>query len=67
MSLSIGDVAARSGLSRDTLRYYEKIGLVPHARRSPSGQREYEEPVLDQLLVVTALRNAGFSIAQVRG
>lgn len=66
MSLSIGDVAARSGLSRDTLRYYEKIGLVPHARRSPSGQREYEEPVLDQLLVVTALRNAGFSIAQVR-
>ena len=66
MSLSIGEVARRSGLSHDTLRYYEKIGLVPEANRDSGGRRAYDEQVLDQLQVVTTLRSVGFSIAEVQ-
>lgn len=65
MSLSIGEVVRRSGLTHDTLRYYERIGLIPAVARTSAGQRVYQESVLDQLAVVTALRSAGFSIAQV--
>ena len=65
MLLRIGEVAERAGLSHDTLRYYEGVGLVEPAGRSPVGHRLYDEKVLDQLAVVTALRSVGFSIAQV--
>ncbi len=65
MLLRIGEVAERAGLSHDTLRYYEGVGLVEPAGRSPAGHRLYDEKVLDQLAVVTALRSVGFSIAQV--
>jgi len=66
MSLSIGEVARRSGFSHDTLRYYERIGLVPIADRDSAGRRTYTEQTLDQLHVVTALRSVGFSIAEVQ-
>ena len=66
MSLSIGEVARRSGLTHDTLRYYERIGLVPPADRDSAGRRCYTEQTLDQLHVVTALRSVGFSIAEVQ-
>lgn len=65
MSLLIGEVAARSGLSHDTLRYYERVGLIPAPERDASGRRRYDEAVLDLLQVVDALRRAGFSLAQV--
>ncbi|WP_234458472.1 MerR family DNA-binding transcriptional regulator [Stutzerimonas balearica] len=39
--LSIGQFAARTGLSADTLRYYEKIGLLRHTVRDASGHRVY--------------------------
>ncbi|UYG15867.1 MerR family transcriptional regulator [Brachybacterium huguangmaarense] len=66
MSLSIGEIARRSGLSHDALRYYGRRGLVTPSGRTASGHRLYDEAALDQLAVVTALRSTGFSIAQVR-
>jgi MerR family redox-sensitive transcriptional activator SoxR len=66
MSLSIGEVARRSGLSHDALRYYERAGLVPPPRRAGSGHRRYDESVLDLLGVITALRTVGFSITEVQ-
>jgi len=66
MPLSIGEVSRRSGLSHDTLRYYERIGLAPQAARDSAGRRVYDEQALDQLHVVIALRWVGFSIAEVQ-
>lgn len=66
MSLPIGEVSARSGLSVDTLRYYEREGIVPIPERNAGGQRRYDARVLEQLQVVTALRGAGFGLDQVR-
>jgi DNA-binding transcriptional MerR regulator len=39
--MKIGTLAKRSGLSADTLRYYEKVGLLPRAERDPGGRRAY--------------------------
>ncbi|MGO1225702.1 MerR family transcriptional regulator [Brachybacterium sp.] len=65
MSLLIGEVSARSGLSHDTLRYYERVGMIPAPERDATGRRRYDAAVLDLLRVVDALRRAGFSLAQV--
>ena len=51
MLLRIGEVAERAGLSHDTLRYYEGVGLVEPAGRSPVGHRLYDAQVLDVLAV----------------
>ena len=66
MSLPIGEVARRSGLSPDALRYYEREGLLPAPERTAGGARRYDESALDQLAVITSLRAVGFSLAQVR-
>ena len=59
MKLSIGDVAARSGVSVDTLRYYERESVLPPARRDSGGRRVYDESILDALRLVSALRAVG--------
>lgn len=48
------------------MRYYERIGLIPPSPRDHAGRRNYDEAVLDQLTVVSALRAVGFSIAHVQ-
>lgn len=44
--MKIGDLARQSGLSAHTLRYYERIGLLPYADRDRSGQRDYDASIL---------------------
>jgi DNA-binding transcriptional MerR regulator len=41
-TFSIAEISKRTGLSYDTIRYYEKIGLLPPAKRKENGQREYD-------------------------
>ncbi|EWS82130.1 MerR family transcriptional regulator [Brachybacterium phenoliresistens] len=67
MSLPIGEVSRRSGLSPETLRYYEREGLLPIPPRTSGGARRYDPAVLDQLHVITCLRSVGFGLDQVRG
>lgn len=65
MTLTIAEVAQRSGLPATTLRYYESIALIP--RPSRVGQRRrYDEDVLDLLIVIRAARGAGFVLAEVK-
>ena len=44
--MKIGELAKRSGLSAHTIRYYERIGLLPYADRDRSGQRDYDASIL---------------------
>ena len=65
--LSIGAVAQATGLSIDTLRYYEKAGLLlDPAPRDPGGRRRYGRDDLDWLAGLIMLRETGMSIADVR-
>ncbi|MFJ1562795.1 MerR family transcriptional regulator [Streptomyces erythrochromogenes] len=62
---TISEVEARTGLSQHTLRWYERIGLMPHVDRSHSGQRRFTGKDLDWLGFVGKLRATGMSVADM--
>ncbi|HEV2673335.1 MAG TPA: MerR family transcriptional regulator, partial [Aliidongia sp.] len=59
--MKIGDLAKRTGMSTHTLRYYERIGLLPYAPRS-SSQREYDESILPWIEFLGRLKTTGMPI-----
>ena len=63
--LSPGQVVERSGFSLDTLRYYERIGLLDRIERGPGGRRRYADEDLEWLGVLRCLRDTGMPIAQM--
>ena len=66
-TLTIQNVARRSGLSEPTLRYYEDVGLIgPIARDPSSGHRRYDEDDLDALQALACLRAMGVGIEDMR-
>jgi DNA-binding transcriptional MerR regulator len=60
--MKISEVSERSGISTDTLRYYERIGLLPPVNRSESGIRDYNELDLRRVEFVKCMRIAGLPI-----
>ncbi|MBB4932035.1 DNA-binding transcriptional MerR regulator [Lipingzhangella halophila] len=60
--LSVSETAERTGLTTDTLRYYERIGLIDPVPRSSAGHRVYGEAQLEQVSFVLLLRNTGMPI-----
>ncbi|HEY4453644.1 MAG TPA: MerR family transcriptional regulator [Pseudonocardiaceae bacterium] len=66
MTYSIAQAATRSGLSIDTLRYYERIGLVEPPARDAGGRRTYTDEDLGWLYFLTRLRTTGMPIRMMR-
>ena len=64
--MKIGAAAAASGCHIETIRYYERIGLLPHPARSVSGYREYLPEEVDRLRFITRGRELGFSLEEIR-
>ncbi len=64
--LTIGDAAARTGLSPKMIRYYEQEGLFTPQARSPAGYRLYNEADLHALRFIRSARDLGFSLKQIR-
>ncbi|MVU84002.1 MerR family transcriptional regulator [Nocardia sp. ET3-3] len=62
---SIGEVSDRCGLTRDTLRWYERIGLMDYVGRDHSGQRRFSDRDLDWLAFIGKLRLTGMSVADM--
>ncbi|WP_199044237.1 MerR family transcriptional regulator [Glycomyces salinus] len=62
---SISECADRSGFSPDTLRYYEKVGLIGPVARTATGQRRFSQPDLDWLGTLKCLRDTGMPIEQM--
>ena len=65
-SLSPSQAAEQSGFSLDTLRYYERIGLLGGISRAPSGHRRFADYDLEWLGVLRCLRDTGMPIARMR-
>jgi DNA-binding transcriptional MerR regulator len=61
-----GQVVAATGLSLDTLRYYERVGLIPRVDRTAGGRRRYDEVDLAWLSLVRCLRDTDMPIAEIR-
>lgn len=62
----IGELSARSGLSRDALRYYERLGLMPRARRTTGGFRLYPAPTLDRIRFIKQAQLHGLTLREIR-
>lgn len=60
--MTIAEVSNRYGLSQDTLRYYERIGLIPGVARNKSGLRDYTQENCKWVEFAKCMRSAGLSI-----
>ena len=65
-SIGIGKLAARAGVSVDTVRYYEKAGLLSPQERLASGYRRYSELQLSRLRFIRRAQELGFSLKDIR-
>lgn len=64
--LTIGKLAERSGISTDTLRYYEKMGLIKAASRSEAGYRIYGEEAERILQFIRGAKTLNFTLEEIR-
>lgn len=60
--MTIGEVSEKYGLTTDTLRYYERIGLIPPVPRKRNGIRDYDEKACGWVSLVKCMRSAGVQI-----
>jgi MerR family copper efflux transcriptional regulator len=65
-ALTIGALAKRAGVAIDTIRYYEREGLLPEPTRRPSGYRSYGEGTVAQLRFIRRAKNLGFTLEEIR-
>ncbi len=62
----IGDITELLGLSADTLRYYEKSGVLPRIARTESGIRQYDNADISRLRFIQRAQKMNFSLAEIR-
>ena len=63
---SIREAALLTGLTEDTIRYYEKVGLLPYAERKTNGHRQYSKDQILGIIFLTRLKSTGMTIEQMK-
>lgn len=63
--MTIRQVCSRYGLTPDTLRYYEKVGVIPEVRRTQSGIRDYDEAAIGWVENAVCMRSAGVPVESI--
>jgi DNA-binding transcriptional MerR regulator len=63
--LRIGQIAVQAGISADTVRHYERLGVIPKAVRTAAGYREYSESAVERIRFVRHALRFGFSLRQI--
>lgn len=64
--LTRGQVASRCGINREAVRYYERVGLLPVPRRSPSGYCLFPGAVVERICFIKRAQSVGFSLDEIR-
>ena len=64
--LSVGQLASRAGVRVDTVRFYERTGLLPRPRRTGGDHRRYGPADVDRLLFIRGARRLGLRLAEIR-
>jgi len=64
MAMTIGDIARRAGLRASTIRYYERLALLPPPIRV-AGRRRYDETVLHRLAIIRFAKYVGFNLVEI--
>ncbi len=65
MALTIGQVAKHSGIGLETLRFYERKGLIEEPPRTDSGYRQYPEDVVGRIRFIKRAKELGFSLKEI--
>jgi MerR family copper efflux transcriptional regulator len=67
--MRIGELSKKSGFSKDTIRFYEKLGLIPlkDAYRNKYQFKDYPEAMLRRLLAIREIKNYGFTLQEILG
>jgi DNA-binding transcriptional MerR regulator len=63
--MKIGQVATDAEVTVDTVRFYERRGLLPEPQRRPSGYREYPPSTVERIRMARALQNLGFTLDEI--
>ena len=63
--MRIGEVATATGLPTQTIRFYERRGLLPQPRRGPNGYRIYDAPTLTRLQFIRSGQGAGLTLLEI--
>lgn len=63
--MTIKEVSGQYGISQDTLRYYERVGMIPRVTRSASGHRDYQPEDLAWVELAKYLRGAGLTVEAI--
>jgi MerR family copper efflux transcriptional regulator len=66
MVLTIGGAASAAGVNVQTIRYYEQEGLLPKARRTPGGYRQYDHDAVHRLRFIKRAQELGFTLTEIR-
>jgi DNA-binding transcriptional MerR regulator len=62
----VGELAERVGVSTDTVRYYERAGLLPQPQRTAAGYRAYDESAADRMLFIQGAQRLGLRLDDIR-
>ncbi|MFS0577288.1 mercury resistance transcriptional regulator MerR1 [Sporosarcina sp. 179-K 3D1 HS] len=65
MEFYIGELAEKCKVNKETIRYYERLGLIPKPSRSESGYRIYTEPTVDRLNFIKRIQELGFTLNEI--
>jgi DNA-binding transcriptional MerR regulator len=63
--LRVADLASKVGVSADTVRYYERAGLLPAPARTPSGYRSYDDSAVDRLRFIQGAQRLGLRLREI--
>src|SRR6059058_2574344 len=66
MTMKIGEVAERGGVNLQTIRYYEREGLLPTPNRMASGYRVFHEDTVRRVRFIKRAQELGFTLAEIR-
>ncbi len=66
VSYTVSQLAREVGVSADTVRFYEREGLLPAPRRTPSGYRQYDATMVDRMTFIQGATRLGLSLSDVR-
>jgi DNA-binding transcriptional MerR regulator len=66
VALRVSDVANKTGVSADTIRFYERKGLLPPPQRTPSGYRQYRPSVVERVRFIKGAQSLELSLSEIR-
>jgi DNA-binding transcriptional MerR regulator len=65
MSLTVSNLGAEVGLSAATVRYYERLGLLPKPERTAAGYRQYQQDAIERLLFIKSAQRVGLRLREI--